>query len=186
MSTGSTSPRSTPSEDAPPLAARALEEAARLGFTRSSIPEVGRLLRVLAAGRRAAEIGTGVGVGAAWLADTAESVVTVEIDAELAAAARRVLAGAENVTVMCGDWEALLPLAPFDLVFLDGGPKQAAGEAARTLELVEPGGLFVLDDLTPGSAGGDPVREFWLGDGRVAGVELLTTPETAAIVAVRR
>ena len=47
----------------------------------SSIPEVHALLRVLAAGRRAAEIGTAFGEGARAIAKTAESLVTVELDA---------------------------------------------------------------------------------------------------------
>ena len=48
----------------------------------SSIPEVRRLLAVLAAGKRAAEIGTAYGLGAEALASTARSVVTVERDPE--------------------------------------------------------------------------------------------------------
>ena len=43
------------------------------------------------------------------------------------------------------------------------------------------------DDLTPGrTTDGDPVRGFLLRDERLAAVEILTTPATAAIVAVRR
>jgi hypothetical protein len=50
-----------------------------------------------------------------------------------------------------------------------------------------PGGILVKDDLTPGRRiEDDPVREAFLRDERLVGVELLTTPETAAIVAVRR
>jgi hypothetical protein len=41
----------------------------------SSIPEVGRLLAVLAAGKRAAEIGTAFGLGAEALASTRLAVV---------------------------------------------------------------------------------------------------------------
>lgn len=42
----------------------------------------------------------------------------------------------------------------------------------------------MLDDLTPGREN-DPVRDFWLGSPELAAVEVLTTRETAAIVAVR-
>ena len=45
----------------------------------SSIPEVQQLLRVLAADRRVAEIGTAFGEGAAMMAETAREIVTVEI-----------------------------------------------------------------------------------------------------------
>jgi protein-L-isoaspartate(D-aspartate) O-methyltransferase len=88
----------------------------------SSLPEVQRLLAVLAAGRRCAEAGTAFGEGAAAMAETASSVVTVELDPERAQLARDRLAGLPNVELLDGDWrERLPPLAPFDLVFLDGG-----------------------------------------------------------------
>ena len=54
------------------------------------------------------------------------------------------------------------------------------------LGLLAPGGIAVLDDLTPGFAGLDPVRDFWLGHPDLAATEVLTTPESAAILAVRR
>jgi len=56
--------------ETPPLVVRALALAESLGFEKSCRPEDGALLHVLAARRgiiRAAEIGTGAGVGAAWI-----------------------------------------------------------------------------------------------------------------------
>jgi hypothetical protein len=54
------------------------------------------------------------------------------------------------------------------------------------LALVEPGGIIVKDDMTPGRAvEGDEVREFLLRDSRVAATEILVTPEMAAIIAVK-
>jgi predicted O-methyltransferase YrrM len=144
------------------------------------------LLRVLASGRRVAEIGTAFGEGAAAMAVTARELVTVEVDPERAAAARSRLAGLPNVEVLEGDWHELLPArAPFELVFADGGLR-AREEYEAMVALVAPGGLIVKDDLTPGRpVEGDPVREFLLRNGGLAAVELLTTPETAAIVATR-
>jgi predicted O-methyltransferase YrrM len=122
----------------------------------SSIPEVQRLLAILSAGRRVAEIGTAFGEGAAAIAETAASLVTVERDEERAALAADRLAGFANVELLVGDWRELLPpRAPFDLVFLDGG--RAKTEVA-SLELVRPGGLLVMDDLTPGRPGRIPSR----------------------------
>jgi len=153
----------------------------------SSIPAVQALLRVLAAGRRVAEIGTAFGEGAAAMAETARELVTVEVDRERAEAARARLDGCANVELLVGDWRELLPpRGQFELVFADGGLREA-GAWEAVLELVGPGGLIVKDDLTPGRAiEGDPVREFLLRDERLAAVEILTTPATAAIVAVRR
>ena len=149
----------------------------------SSIPAVQRLLRVLAAGRRVAEVGTAFGEGAAAMAETAASVVTVEIDPARAEAASRRLAAFPNVELLVGDWRDHLPRrAPFELVFFDGG---GIADAPDFLELLEPGGLLVKDDLTPGRPGRDPVRELLLEDERLVAVELLTTPSTAAILAAR-
>ena len=70
--------------ETPPLVGRAL------AFEASSMPEVGRLLHVLAAQRgraRVGEIGTGTGVGAAWIVSALPPevpFVTVELDADRA------------------------------------------------------------------------------------------------------
>ncbi|HST25884.1 MAG TPA: class I SAM-dependent methyltransferase [Gaiellaceae bacterium] len=152
----------------------------------SSTAAVQELLRVLAAGRRVAEIGTAFGEGAAAMAETARELVTVEVDPERAEAARGRLDGFANVELLVGDWRELLAgRGPFELVFADGGLREA-GTWEAALELMEVGGLLVKDDLTPGRpTDGDPVREFLLRDPRLAAVEILTTPETAAIVAAR-
>jgi len=149
----------------------------------SSIAEVQALLRVLGAGRDVAELGTAFGDGAAALAETARSVVTVERDPDRAAIARERLAGCTNVDALEGNaYELLQGRGPFGLVFADGG----AYDWERIVELLEPGGLLVKDDLTPGRPpDGDPAREFLLRDPRLAAVELLTTARSAAIVAVR-
>jgi predicted O-methyltransferase YrrM len=142
------------------------------------------LLRVLAAGRDVAELGAAFGETAAVLAETARSVVTVERDPERAAAARTRLAGIANVELLEGDsYEELHGRGPFGLVFADGGRPY---DWEAILALVEPRGLIVKDDLTPGRpVEGDDVREFLLRDPRVAGAEILATPEMAVIVAAR-
>jgi predicted O-methyltransferase YrrM len=175
-------------------------------FERSSIPEIGRLLGVLVAqrpGGRFAEIGTGVGVGSAWIVDSLgpEGVfVTVELDADRAAAASRLFADHSNVRVLHGDWHDLLSdEAPFDLLFFDGGawkrrPSDEVGRESRAaLELVAPAGIVVIDDLVPEGqwqderrGRPDPVREFWLNQADLAATEVLTTPEAAAILAVKK
>jgi predicted O-methyltransferase YrrM len=150
----------------------------------SSIPEVQRLLAVLAAGRRCAEIGTAFGFGAAAIASTATSLVTCELDPERAAEAKERLAGFDNVELLVGNWRELIwSHAPFELVFLDGGK---AKDDPAVVDLVEPGGLFVLDDFTVGREGPDLRRELWLGGLLpVVATEIMTTPTTSAIVAAR-
>ena len=132
------------------------------------------LLRVLAAGRDVAE--------------TARSVVTVELDPERAALARERLRDLSNVELLEGDARAMLAgRGPFGLVFADGGGTfRSAASREAVLALVEPGGILVKDDMTPGRAAeGDEVREFLLRDPRLAATEVLATPDMAVIVAVR-
>ena len=149
----------------------------------SSRPEVQALLRSLAAGRHAAEIGTAFGEGALAIAAKAADLVTVELDPDRAESARLALADVANVMLLVGDWRDVLPPhAPFDFVFVDGGGQETKTDAS-VLDLGRSGTIFVLDDLTPGYRGPDPVRELWLGSDRLASAEILTTPTTAAIVA---
>lgn len=130
-------------------------------------------------------MGAAFGETAAILAETARSVVSVERDPGRAAAARERVRGLAHVEVLEGDvYECLRGRGPFGLVFADGG-RPFDWEAV--LALVEPGGLIVKDDLTPGrGVDGDDVREFLLRDPRLAAAEILATPELAVIVAARR
>jgi predicted O-methyltransferase YrrM len=153
-----------------------------------SIPEVQRLVATLVAskpGGRIAEIGTSYGDGAEAIASAlpaGATFVTVEVDPERAAAARKRLAGT-TAEVLEGDWRELLPpLGPFDLVFADGGVAYD-----RVAGLLAPGGIVVKDDLTPGRhTAGDATREALLLDPRLQATEILVTPGMACIVAVRR
>ena len=154
----------------------------------TAIPEVQALLRVLAAGRDVAEMGAAYGETAAIMAETARSVVTVERDPERVAVARERLAGSENVELLEGDvWEQLRGRGPFGLVFVDGGLRPVTDERWEAiLALVEPGGLLVKDDMSPGRPiEGDEIREFLLRDPRLAATEVVVAPEMAVIVAAR-
>jgi predicted O-methyltransferase YrrM len=154
----------------------------------TATPETQALLRVLAAGRDVAELGAAFGKTAAIMAETARSVVTVELDPERVAAAREHLADLANVELLEGDAYELLPgRGPFGLVFADGGIRQhgpAAWEMVVSITAI--GGLIIKDDMTPGRAvEGDEIREFLFRDPRLAATEILVSPETAVIVAAR-
>jgi predicted O-methyltransferase YrrM len=149
----------------------------------SSLPEVQRLLAVLAAGKRCAEVGTAFGEGAAAIASTARSLVTVELDLDRVSIAAYRLRRFPNVELLAGDWRDQLPhRGPFELLFFDGG---RLDEAPDAIDLVAPGGLIVKDDLSPDWEGPDPVRELLFNHPDLVAVELLTTPQTAAVIAVR-
>jgi predicted O-methyltransferase YrrM len=147
---------------------------------------MGRLLQVLAGQRgleRVGEIGTGCGVGSAWILSALDPdipFVTVELDEERADAARALLAEDEGARVLQGDWRDVLPAeAPFDFLFADGGKAKYEEEVVG---LLSPGGMLVLDDLTPGYADPDPVRELWLSHRRLVAVEVQISSREAAIV----
>jgi predicted O-methyltransferase YrrM len=175
----------------PPFVARARAAAEELGFGRSCRDEDGMLLHILAGRRgieRAAEIGTGTGVGTAWLAAALPPGVrlfTAEADASLADAAAALFADDADVSVLAGDWRAvLLPHAPFDLIFVDGG--DAKDDPDAVIGLATPGATLVMDDFSADWKGADSRRERWLAHPRVAAVEIGTGGNARAIVAVVR
>jgi predicted O-methyltransferase YrrM len=157
----------------------------------SSVPEVQALLATLVAAKpagRIAEIGTAFGEGAKAIVRSlgpAATFVTVEPDPERFAHARGVLDGT-RAEVLNANWQDVLPdRGPFDLIFFDGGTR--AETLGLAIELLAPGGVLVKDDLTPGAPiEGDPIREAFLKDSRLTGVELLARPDMAIIIATRR
>ena len=191
----------------PLLVQRALALAEQQGFGGSSIPEVGRLLGILASHVQhgvVGEIGTGTGVGAAWMLshlDATTRFVTVEADVERARVVQNLFRDQPNAQVICGDWREILAYGPCDLLFIDTGPAKAVPGGSREgvaamAEIILPalrrGGIVVLDDLGPEESWpqewhgrSDPVREFWLNDARLNALEVLTTPRTMVILATR-
>jgi predicted O-methyltransferase YrrM len=201
-------------DEFPPLVARACALARQIGFplTREEsaasgggpwacLPGVGRFLAVLAAGLqngRIGEIGTGTGVGAAWMtwampADCA--LVTVEIDERRAATARALLEADRRVTVLTGDaWGVLPAHSPFDLLFADGPWQNPAGPASL-VDLVKVGGQIVMDDVIPlaALAAGQTLRPhevkraLFFGDPRLVSTEVvLPDLRNALLVGTRR
>lgn len=93
-------------------------------------------------GHRVLEIGAGTGYNAALLGRLARSVVTIDIDGELARQARERLSGVDNVEVREADgWAGAPDAAPFDRIELTVGVSDLS-RAWRDQLL--PGGLIVL------------------------------------------
>jgi protein-L-isoaspartate(D-aspartate) O-methyltransferase len=96
--------------------------------------------------QRVLEIGTGSGYQAAVLAQLLKHVYTIEIVPELAASARKLLAGEgyRNVTVREGNgWLGWPEQAPFDRIILTAAPP----EIPRTLiDQLAPGGRLVAPE----------------------------------------
>ena len=133
------------------------DETQRLGFTMASEPKTGSLLRTLAAskpGGRFLELGTGTGLGTAWLLagmDANARLESVDNDPAVVDIARRHLGGDPRVTFHVGDGAAFigqLPAASFDFVYADTWPGKFT-HLNEALALVRVGGIYLIDDLLP-------------------------------------
>ncbi|MEH3033772.1 MAG: class I SAM-dependent methyltransferase, partial [Aeromicrobium erythreum] len=125
------------------------------GFITSTRHETGRLLAALAASRGGtlAELGTGCGVGSAWLSSGAPKgtrIVSAELDPSLAEDVQQIFADVDNVDVTAGDWTTLEQYAPFSLLFVD--VREVMESIDVLADLLEPGGIAVLDDFAPSSS----------------------------------
>ena len=184
--------------DLPDVVNRAFDVSRRAGYVSFCRNETGRLLAMLAATRSGimAEFGTGCGVGTAWLRsgvrDRNARIITAELDPRLAKAAAEIFTDDPLVDVLEADWSTLMDKGPYSLLFLDSGDPDAVA-VDKLADLVEPGGLVVLDDfypceMWPPITGGrvDTLREHWLTDERFTAVEVMVAPDSSAIIATRR
>jgi demethylmenaquinone methyltransferase/2-methoxy-6-polyprenyl-1,4-benzoquinol methylase len=139
----------------PPRVQAARSRAAATGFSLSSDDGVGALLATLAAAVPRAgtivELGTGAGVGLAWIvhglgARTDVSVHSIDTDGELLA--RTAAAGwPDYVGFVEGDGaKAVTDLAPIDLVFADAPGGKVDG-LEQTIGSLRRGGILVVDDM---------------------------------------
>lgn len=181
----------------PPLVMRALEEAGAHGFTRSCSLETGRLLRTLAASRpggRLLELGSGRGMGAAWLLsglDAGARLLTVDADPACAQAVASLLAGDPRAEARCADWREALAGGPFDLIFVDCAPAKGEEGLDALVDALRPGGLLVLDDFSPPAFlserlhGGDPLRDALFAHPRLLSTEVGVSRRESVVLATR-
>jgi predicted O-methyltransferase YrrM len=133
------------------------QETARLGFSMASEAKTGALLAALAAskpGARLLELGTGTGIGTAWLLsgmDASARLDTVDSDAAVVEVARAHLGGDARVAFRVEDGARFLERADraaYDIVYADAWPGKFTHLDAA-LSCVAPGGIYVIDDLLP-------------------------------------
>jgi predicted O-methyltransferase YrrM len=129
----------------------------RIGFTLASEPKTGALLRALAASKPSGEfleLGTGTGVGTAWLLagmDARSHLTSVDSDSKVQDVARRHLGHDARVTFHLGDGGTFLDHSSgrqFDLIYADAWPGKFT-HLEQTLALLKEGGIYFIDDLLP-------------------------------------
>lgn len=171
----------------PPMVGAAADLADSFGFKNSSAIVNAPLLMTLAAqvrGGKIAEMGTGAGVGTAWIASVASEdteIITIEADEERSAAVRQLFASDGRVTVLTGDALEIAEHGPFDLIFCDAGPGKVDNQQA-TIAMCKPGGTILLDDLGPTRRDLD----WWLECPDVVTATVWVTEDLGAILAVKR
>jgi protein-L-isoaspartate(D-aspartate) O-methyltransferase len=130
----------------------------------------------------ALEVGTGYGFQTALLATLSREVVSIELHADLAEAARKNLetAGIENVVVLVGDgWEGAPDRAPFDAIVVS-----AAAESVphALVDQLTEGGRMVIPIK---SGGNDDVWLFEKRNGVLHEVRLITPARFVPLVRSR-
>ncbi|MCW2781971.1 MAG: cytidine/deoxycytidylate deaminase/NUDIX/methyltransferase domain protein [Marmoricola sp.] len=183
--------------DVPAIVSRAFDVSRRSGYVSFCRNETGRLLAALAAtrGGTLAEFGTGCGVGTAWLRSgvrAGATILTAELDPKLAKGAAEIFKDDNQVEVVAANWSTLHDKGPFSLLFLDAREPADSG-ADQVFDLVEDGGIVVLDDFVPCESwppisGGrvDVFREQWLLDERFTAAEVMVAPDASVLIATKR
>ncbi len=132
-------------------------ESEKLGFNMPSDLQTGSLLRTLAAskpGGRFLELGTGTGLSLAWLAEGANSastIYTLDISEHWQNVAKAIFKDDKRINFYYedgNDWLLDYKGEQFDLIFADAWPGKFDNLDA-TLQLVKPGGFYLIDDLLP-------------------------------------
>ena len=177
----------------PPLVRRAQAASRALGFEKSCTDEDGALLHLLAARRgllRVGEIGTGAGVGTAWLASALRPGVplfTCDPDERLVASAPP---SSSRTTRTCASCRATgarscRPRRRSTCCSSTGATRRTTLTPCSASS--RPVAPWCMDDffLVPPEEP-DPRRDGWLEHPEVVATQVWTTPERRAIVAVRR
>ena len=134
-----------------------LAQAKNNGFTMSSAALVGSLLKTLVASKPAAsflELGTGAGLSLAWMLegmDQSSDIVSIESDPILTSIAKKYLGSDTRATLICADgglWIQENKQRKFALIFADTWTGKYEF-LAETLDMLEVGGYYIVDDMTP-------------------------------------
>jgi predicted O-methyltransferase YrrM len=147
----------TIAQSPPPAYETILRATADAGFTMASDMETCRLLRTLAMskpGGRFLELGTGTGLSTSWILDGMDqrsTLVSVDNAPDFLSIARQYLGADHRLTLVLsdgGEWIEQHKTEKFDYIFADTWHGKYL-MLEETLDMLEPGGLYLLDDMLP-------------------------------------
>lgn len=143
-------------QDIPKIHSEIERKSKEIGFTMPSDLYIGTLLKTLITSKskgRFLELGTGIGLSLSWMIDGMDAdskLITVDNDIELIKIAEQYFGNDERVEVVCqdgADWIKNYQGEKFDLVFADAWPGKYS-ETEEILNLIKPGGFYIIDDMT--------------------------------------
>lgn len=127
------------------------------GFLQMSEISTCTLLKTLAASKPVSkflELGTGTGLATAWILDGMDqgsTLVSLDNDETLLSIAKENLGIDRRLTLICtdgGDWIRKNNRQKFSFIFADTWPGKYT-HLEETLEMLETGGLYIIDDMLP-------------------------------------
>jgi predicted O-methyltransferase YrrM len=127
------------------------------GFLQMSEISTCTLLKTLAASKPASkflELGTGTGLATAWVLDGMDqdsTLVSLDNDETLLSIAKENLGVDRRLTLICtdgGEWIKKNIRQKFSFIFADTWPGKYT-HLEETLEMLETGGLYIIDDMLP-------------------------------------
>ena len=142
---------------APEILEELIKKAQEINFNMGTDYLVGELLQTLVASKpngHFLELGTGMGLSTAWICEgmCAESkLISLDNDPELMSIVTGVFETETRIELITTDgdsWIKNQKNAQFDLIFADAWPGKYSS-LDRTLDLLNPGGFYVIDDMLP-------------------------------------
>ncbi len=144
-------------QDIPGIYPTLEQKCKELGFTMPSDVYSGSLLKTLVASKRNAhilELGTGISLTLSWMIDGLDghsTLISIDNDPQLMEIAKEYFGKDNRVQLICTDgseWIKNYQGEPFDLIFADTWPGKYH-TLEETLELLKPGGIYMIDDMNP-------------------------------------
>ena len=142
---------------APEILEELIKKAQEINFNMGTDYLVGELLQTLVASKpngHFLELGTGMGLSTAWICEgmCAESkLISLDNDPELMSIVTGVFETETRIELITTDgdsWIKNQKNIQFDLIFADAWPGKYSS-LDRTLDLLNPGGFYVIDDMLP-------------------------------------